>query len=593
MTSLRVQAALLALVAAAAASCGDGGEGPAAAAPPSSAGREARFASGVLGRDFDPGHAGTAPEALLQHQVYECLFEYDPAAPDPTTVRPLLAESWQVSEDARTWTFTLRRDAVFHDPWDPPLWPGRERPVTAADVAWSWLRQADARGERNAWWEFAGLIAGLDALHEATADGGAAADEAWERAVAEGVAGLEVLDERRLRVTLRRPEPALPGRLAAPAFAVVPPEADRPPRRLADRPVGSGPFRVAAWEPGQRVHFLAVPDWRGDPSPFGDGTLPFLAGFRWERVRESTTRTLMFERGELDRLRPGTDALGRFFRDGALKPSWRERGFHLAVADEANTTFLVFAMSDPVVGHVPGDEAGNVRRRALRRALALAFPYDDWHRLERAGLTARPARSFVARVLPGSADLPAFPWRDGGLDEARRVLDDAGDLADLPPLTIDLPGAWPSMRSVGEVYASRLGELGIRTELRALPWATFLDRAVRGEYQVAFQAWGLDWPDPLLALAPFHGGERGTPTNLSGFADPEFDRLFARCRDEPDPEARLALIAAMHEILYAEVPAAPIDHGRAVILFQPWVEHGFAHPFEAFAPKFLRRGEAP
>ena len=44
------------------------------------------------------------------------------------SVEPRLAESWEVSDDAKTWTFTLRTDALFHD----------GSPVRVEDVMWTY-----------------------------------------------------------------------------------------------------------------------------------------------------------------------------------------------------------------------------------------------------------------------------------------------------------------------------------------------------------------------------------------------------------------------------------------------------------------------
>ena len=59
--------------------------------------------------------------------LYEALVEHDGEA-----FAPVLAESWQCSEDARSWTFTLRQGVRFHD----------GKPLTAGDVLYSLRRIA-------------------------------------------------------------------------------------------------------------------------------------------------------------------------------------------------------------------------------------------------------------------------------------------------------------------------------------------------------------------------------------------------------------------------------------------------------------------
>jgi peptide/nickel transport system substrate-binding protein len=65
--------------------------------------------------DLDPS-TSFSNDGLVLANVYETLTRYVPGtASGPATVAPLLAESWQASEDGMTWTFTLRAGVRFHD----------------------------------------------------------------------------------------------------------------------------------------------------------------------------------------------------------------------------------------------------------------------------------------------------------------------------------------------------------------------------------------------------------------------------------------------------------------------------------------------
>ena len=86
---------------------------------------------------LDPAIAFSSDGLEFVRNVYEGLLEYAPAS---TELRPALAESWEVSDDGRTYTFTIRSGVTFHD--------GSE--LDAEDVAASLERiRASTRARRR------------------------------------------------------------------------------------------------------------------------------------------------------------------------------------------------------------------------------------------------------------------------------------------------------------------------------------------------------------------------------------------------------------------------------------------------------------
>ena len=62
--------------------------------------------------ELDPRTTDTQEGYIVASNVYDCLVLYELGA---TTIRPGLAESWEISEDGLTYTFTLRQGVSFHD----------------------------------------------------------------------------------------------------------------------------------------------------------------------------------------------------------------------------------------------------------------------------------------------------------------------------------------------------------------------------------------------------------------------------------------------------------------------------------------------
>src|SRR5580765_901566 len=109
--------------------------------------QEFRWSNGKLPKSFDPARAASAPETDIVRAIFEGLTEIDPKTLKET---PAVAEKWTSSDDMRTWTFTLRKDA---------RWSNGKR-VTAADFVISWRRLVDL-GDKAAHRELFRNIVGM------------------------------------------------------------------------------------------------------------------------------------------------------------------------------------------------------------------------------------------------------------------------------------------------------------------------------------------------------------------------------------------------------------------------------------------------
>ncbi len=109
--------------------------------------KEFRWSNGRLPKSFDPAKAAAPPETDAVRAVYEGLT--DTNAKTLETI-PSIAVDWSASDDYRTWTFKLRRDA---------RWSNGER-VTAQDFARSWQRLV-ALGDKVPHFQLLGNIAGI------------------------------------------------------------------------------------------------------------------------------------------------------------------------------------------------------------------------------------------------------------------------------------------------------------------------------------------------------------------------------------------------------------------------------------------------
>ncbi len=523
---------------------------------------------------FDPLKSVTTGNQVLQRQCYEGLLQYDSLSSNYELVGAL-ADTWEISEDQQTWLISLRPDATFFDPASNPIWGNGKRAVQASDVLASWLRLADAREGAAAWFVLEGLIEGLDAFRLATSRGEDEAKTAWAEALDGGIEGLRVIDSHQLAIRLTRPEPTFAYRLASPYLLVYPREAlSRSGLQFSHHPVGSGAFYLKEWEPGFRAFFAPVPG--------SDHSAPPRVHLEFLWVPEGSTRTMMFQNGELDRLSPLQDAFTSLIENGQPNSELKKQGVKLRITEMLDLTMLQFNMSDPVVGHLPGDSDGNRKRSLLRKALALAFPYEQWHQIVRSGSWAKPATRWLPPGLPESNAIQDIPWRRSDLAQAKKLLAEAGwpEGKGLPPLRLELGGTDPTSRDLGAMLSASWKRIGVQLDSVAQDYGDLVRKMNSGQAQISTRAWTLDWPDAGNLLDIFYGEFAAPGINKSRFHDSQYDQALQAFKSTENPNERIALAKKMLARLNALAPAIPIDHRQSYLLTQPWLEIPTLNPFD-------------
>lgn len=95
---------------------------------------------------IDPAFARNQNAIWMTNQIFNGLVQIDSSL----QTLPCIAKSWQVSEDALTYTFNLRNDVYFHD--DPIFKNGKGRKVIASDFVYSFYRLIDPKVASSGGW---------------------------------------------------------------------------------------------------------------------------------------------------------------------------------------------------------------------------------------------------------------------------------------------------------------------------------------------------------------------------------------------------------------------------------------------------------
>lgn len=473
------------------------------------------FINGAEPESLDPAIITGQPEGRIVHALFEglCRFDADGRA------EPGMAESWDVSEDGRVYTFRLREDARWSD----------GRPFVADDVVAGWRRTlTPATGSQYNYLLFP--IKNAQEFAEGKLDDFSQV-------------GVQALDSKTVRVELNHATSYFPELCAFPTLHPV--RVDRVEMYGDDwvKPgnlVGNGAYILEDWRINDRIRLRKNPHYWDrenvdletiDILPIADANVAF-------NFYASGLADLIMDKG----LAPPT----------LLKDLKKRRDFHSAPF--LATYFLRFNC-------VRGPFADERVRRAFSMAVDKNLIVE---KITRAG--EQPAAGFVPPGIAGYEGAEGLPYDP---DEARRLLAEAG-----------FPGGrgFPlvnylySKSDLNEAVAIELQsmwreKLGVTVNLSRQEWKVYLNSMSLLDYDIARSSWVGDYPDPNTFLDMFL---TGGGNNRTGWSDARYDELIAAAARELDPAKRFAILRDAEELLVREAaPICPLYFFVGIQLYDP------------------------
>jgi oligopeptide transport system substrate-binding protein len=553
--------------------------------------------------------------------LFEGLTRQEFSTGQPRIV-PGVAESWEASPDARTYTFRLRGDA---------RWSNGEA-VTAHDFIYSWRRSllpengADyaklfhlLRGGAEFYrWRAAELAAFARADHP---DRRAAAEDLWRRTLErfDREVGLSAPDDRTLRVELERPVPYF---LDLAAFAALYPQyppAIRACERVdpvtggllsdpgwaaAGRLVSNGPMVLEAWRFKREMRLTRNPDyWDKQAVRVGSVLIPSIAdgnaqviAFRTGAVDWTSDVTPGY-RGEMLRLKAEFLAEHR-----EQVEALRAQGLGPARIDEElprdprnivhafpsfGTYFYNFNCRERLADGRPNPFADPRVRRAFARTV-------DKRAI--VGSVRRIGEPVIGSLVPPGS-IPGYETPRGlEFDPAlaARELAEAGYPGGrgFPP--VELLFNREGEHDLIAQAAARDWErhLGVRVRLEQKEVRTFREAVKSGAFMISRASWFGDYADPTTFLDI---NRTGDGNNDRGYSSEEYDGLLSAASDEADPKARLRLLERAEVILVErDLPLVPLFQYSQIYLYEPWRLRGMNdHPLQTQHLERLERIPAP
>lgn len=450
----------------------------------------------------------TAPQTknhgyLIYDQIAAVDADYVP--------RPQMAEGWEITDDGKTWTFTLRPGLRFHD----------DEPVRAADCVAS-IRRWQAR-------------------------------DGFGQVLASVTDDLSALDDRRFRFRLKRPFPRVAAALgksnSSQCFIMPERLARTDPNQQVREAVGSGPFRFLPdeWVAGARAAYARHEGYvpRGEPpSSIAGGRVPKVDRIEWTVMPDPATAAAALRAGEQDYWdQPFLDLVPQLRRDRNVVVQTRD----------PTGTYMMLRFNQM---HPPFDNPG------VRRAVAMAVNQEDYMRAIAGDDPAGRGTcfGFFACGTPLVSEAGGDLMRSPDVGRAREALTAAGYTGQRVVLIAATDSA--SINAVSEVTADLLRRLGMNLDYVSTDWGTMLQRrnsvepVERGGWSIFHTAWnGADILNPAVNTMVRASGRSawfGWPS------DPEVERLRAAWFEAPDIAAERAAVDALSAQAFRTLPYVPL-----------------------------------
>ncbi len=476
---------------------------------------------------LDPHLSGDATSAEYVVEIFSGLVTFD----RDLNIVPDLAERWEVSDDGTVYTFFLRQNARFHN----------GKPVRAQDFKWSFERACDFRTRSTTADTYLGDIIGCrDKL----------------RGKADEVAGVQVVDDYTLEITIDRPRAYFLSKLTYPTGYVLDREnVERGGRTWTDNPNGTGPFKLVEFRFGERIVLERNENYYREPKPKLERINFLLSG---------GSAMVMYEQGELDMTPVGLNDIERV--TDPTNPLSEE----LHIVDTISVFYIGLNVNQPPFDDVKVRQAFNY---ALDRERIINVVYKK---------TVPVAWGIVPPSMP-NYDNPDLKPLEYDPEKARQLIAESkyGDVSEFPDITFYTIGAGGATgRIIEAIVASYKENLGVQIEIQQTDWATFLsdlnDPNSTNQMWGGQAGWIADYPDPHDFLDILF--RCGSLQNHTGYCNPDVDKLLDEAAGEEDPARRKALYRQVEQIVIDEAPWVPLFYQVEYWLVKPYVKDAYLPP---------------
>ncbi|MDH3689598.1 MAG: ABC transporter substrate-binding protein [Gammaproteobacteria bacterium] len=415
--------------------------------------------------------------------------------------RPNLLEKWEVSDDLKTWTLSVRQDVKWHS----------GRSFTADDVIWNLQHVLDPATGSSVMGLMAGyLLQEFDTGEKDDEGNPVMSQRLWD------ANAIEKIDDHTIRLNCKEPQLAVPEHLFHYPLHILDPEENG---EFGPGSNGTGPFELTEHSVGESAIIVARPDYWGE-GPYaekihyvdlGDESGAYLSALASQQVhgiREMDIASI--------------DTAGTLPHIQVYEAVTAQTGVARVKVDQEPFT-------DPRV------------RKAMRLAIDSKRVFELAHRAR----GAEAQHHHVAPIHPEYADIPHL---DRDVEAAKILLAEAGYPNGIDVEIAAKPNPEWELAAVQEMV-QQWKDAGIRVSINVMPGAAFWD--VWDKVPFGFTEW-THRPLGVMVLALAY--RSGAVWNESGYANPEFDALLTKAEGLADPTERSVVMAEIETLMQEDGP---------------------------------------
>ncbi|MEA2530329.1 MAG: peptide/nickel transport system substrate-binding protein, partial [Thermomicrobiales bacterium] len=461
---------------------------------------------------LDPAVSGLISAGYVLGQVYESLIWHLPGLQPDKEFYPGLAESWEISPDAKEYTFHLRKDVKFHD----------GTPLTAEAIKVTYDHIVDPNTKSRS------AVTALGPYDHT-----------------------EIIDDYTAKIVFKEPNGAFLNTVAQPTFSPSSPAAlQKYGADYGQNPVGTGPFMFKEWVVNDHVTLVRNPDYAWPSPAFKNQGPPLIDEIVFRIIPDAATRVNALKTGEVDMAEnlPPQDVVG--FQGDA--------GFQVFNASVTGMPYCIMVNA----AKAPTDDL------KVRQALQFATSQEQIVEALYQGVYEPSHNVFLPTTLGYDESLDAMYSYDPAkaaalLDEAGWVLDGDVRKKDGQELKLNFVNiANFGFDDISLLLQAQFQEIGIQAEISAESFPTVGETYNRGDHNLAdFFYYAVD---PYFMRALFNCDQIAAGFNWMHYCNPDLDALVQQGNSTGDAEQRAQIYAQAAKVAMEAAVVIPIYEQRAV-----------------------------
>ena len=504
--------------------------------------------------------------------MMEGLVEFD----RKTDLKPLIAKSWTISDDALTYTFTLRNDVSFHDNACFKDSEGIGRKVVASDFKYCLERVCNPKTKSRGQWVYRDRIKGAQEYIDFMSGKSAKP--------VDGVTGIIAVNDSTLSIELTKPFAPFLSILTMSYGYVYPKEAvEFYGEKFGQNPVGTGAFRFVKWDIDKElVYAKNYKYWGKDES---GSSLPYLNGIKITFTQSSETEFLDFQNGKYDYHDPSSETYDQITDENGNLTDPQNKPYSLIKQPWLQTVFFGLNQSPDLPG---GKDGPFLNNKKLRQALNYAV---DKNKIVKYVLKNRGAPAYNGPLpagMPGfNPDIKGYTYDK---EKAKLLLAEAGYPEGKGLKLTLVTGNEEVQKTIAVAVQEQLKEYGIELLLDQMIQSTLISKQEDGVFSFWRASWGADYYDPENFMALFYS-KNITPNgpNRVGYSNPEADKLYEDALKITDFNQRKEIYDRMQKIVIEDAAWLNLYYNQKAYLLNKDVEGFYVDGLNIINLKFTKK----